>query len=565
MSLTLKRQKATIERNENGQYVVKSARHKGLVLSGGGAKGISYIGMINALNDRGYLKQLTHVSGSSAGAMTASIIAVGMSPEEITEIVDNLDIKNLTNEPRSIFRASGNNFRNLIDLFYFIQIKKYLQELERPIPEAQEKNFVQLCYKISLYEQVLSEQGLKINKLNDVIQLGNSANGLVKLNAAFVNFPKLNPPAGKEVETPYLTFGDLKALRELLPQDKKYLIKNLSVAVTNQTKHKSERYSEDRTPNQAIAQVVQWSGAHPALFVPGINATGEQVADGGILDNMPEIENLDREEVLCVKALSAGEYYARVQKAEKITQEMLSAIEHFLDPVVNFALGGEWLKATVALLNREKVFHYLENMIYINTGEIAVTTIAPTKKQREQAIQNGYQQTLATLDKHNKTFSHPLIAFLYVWLEQLEQTRVISTSDPVLFQAAKAITLLQNQMILEVQDGKFNSIKTYTQEIEELVAKVELEEGEKEKVLALCYKQVNFLTGGKYLEYLAQTAAEEKAAQHLHWATRVLIFILQPIKWVLSLLKSSSLFASTSEIAKAEEVEVQEASRGLTP
>ena len=57
----------------------------GLVLSGGGAKGLSHIGVIRALEESGI--PIDYVCGTSMGAVIASMYAIGLSPEEILDIV----------------------------------------------------------------------------------------------------------------------------------------------------------------------------------------------------------------------------------------------------------------------------------------------------------------------------------------------------------------------------------------------------------------------------------------------------------------------------------------------
>lgn len=56
----------------------------GLVLSGGGARGISHIGAIKALQERGIKPDI--ISGTSAGALIGSLLASGYSPEEMLEV-----------------------------------------------------------------------------------------------------------------------------------------------------------------------------------------------------------------------------------------------------------------------------------------------------------------------------------------------------------------------------------------------------------------------------------------------------------------------------------------------
>lgn len=57
----------------------------GLVLSGGGARGISHIGVLKALDEFGV--QFCQVSGTSAGSIVGSLYCYGYTPDEILEAV----------------------------------------------------------------------------------------------------------------------------------------------------------------------------------------------------------------------------------------------------------------------------------------------------------------------------------------------------------------------------------------------------------------------------------------------------------------------------------------------
>lgn len=53
----------------------------GLVLSGGGARGIMHLGVVKALQERGVV--ISAIAGTSAGAIVGALIAHGYSPDEI--------------------------------------------------------------------------------------------------------------------------------------------------------------------------------------------------------------------------------------------------------------------------------------------------------------------------------------------------------------------------------------------------------------------------------------------------------------------------------------------------
>jgi NTE family protein len=56
---------------------------KNLVFEGGGMRGVSYAGALAELDNRGLLDSLQRVGGTSVGAITAMMVALGYSPTEI--------------------------------------------------------------------------------------------------------------------------------------------------------------------------------------------------------------------------------------------------------------------------------------------------------------------------------------------------------------------------------------------------------------------------------------------------------------------------------------------------
>ena len=67
--------------------VAVPAQKVGLVLSGGGAKGLTHIGIIHALEDNGI--PIDYVAGTSMGAIVASLYAMGYSPREMIDFISS--------------------------------------------------------------------------------------------------------------------------------------------------------------------------------------------------------------------------------------------------------------------------------------------------------------------------------------------------------------------------------------------------------------------------------------------------------------------------------------------
>ncbi len=66
----------------------------GLALSGGGAKGVCHLGMMDALLEKGF--HFDVISGSSAGSVVGAMYANGHSPKEALEIFKATDFKELS-------------------------------------------------------------------------------------------------------------------------------------------------------------------------------------------------------------------------------------------------------------------------------------------------------------------------------------------------------------------------------------------------------------------------------------------------------------------------------------
>lgn len=91
---------------------------EGLVMEGGGAKGAAYVGALLALEERGVLRHIKRYAGSSAGAMTACLLAVGYSPLEVLHVLKTTDLEGLVKDgPPVSFWHLGGVARNVMKMF----------------------------------------------------------------------------------------------------------------------------------------------------------------------------------------------------------------------------------------------------------------------------------------------------------------------------------------------------------------------------------------------------------------------------------------------------------------
>lgn len=68
---------------------------KNLVFKGGGVRGIAYAGALSVLEEKGVLQNLQRTAGTSAGAITALLVALKYTAAEIHQIVGDLNFASL--------------------------------------------------------------------------------------------------------------------------------------------------------------------------------------------------------------------------------------------------------------------------------------------------------------------------------------------------------------------------------------------------------------------------------------------------------------------------------------
>ena len=79
------------------------AQKVGLVLSGGGAKGLTHIGIIRALEENNI--PIDYITGTSMGAIIGSLYAMGYSPDDMEELLKSEDFKKM------VFRTNRREIR----------------------------------------------------------------------------------------------------------------------------------------------------------------------------------------------------------------------------------------------------------------------------------------------------------------------------------------------------------------------------------------------------------------------------------------------------------------------
>jgi NTE family protein len=73
-------------------------QYKNLVFEGGGVKGAAYAGVVDVLDQQGLLDPIERVAGTSAGSMTAALLAIGSGSTGLKESILNSDFNLFTKD-----------------------------------------------------------------------------------------------------------------------------------------------------------------------------------------------------------------------------------------------------------------------------------------------------------------------------------------------------------------------------------------------------------------------------------------------------------------------------------
>jgi NTE family protein len=80
---------------------------RNLVFEGGGIKGMAYVGALQVLDKKGILPNIKRIGGASAGAITATLVGLNYSIEEIETILRNLNFQNFLDDSWGIIRDTN--------------------------------------------------------------------------------------------------------------------------------------------------------------------------------------------------------------------------------------------------------------------------------------------------------------------------------------------------------------------------------------------------------------------------------------------------------------------------
>jgi ankyrin repeat protein/predicted acylesterase/phospholipase RssA len=376
--------KTVLDRISKGEQLpFKQIRYQNLVLQGGGAKCIAYVGALEALEkkfmEQGYsLNDIKDVTGTSAGSIVAVLLAVGYQPDEIKNELKKTNFSQLldyqTEETLDSFIATFPNFikeqRKPGGLEIFTTLWNEYWETSSSVTHK--------------YKNINLRQGLcSGEKLREWVD---------NLIAAKVAEQKNKPLE----ECRYLTFGELEALIKHDPGRYKHLnvVGTLVSDPSGIPAGKVFRSTDAGLKDYIISDLIRISTSLPFIFRPHqpcrlnyeggkrerVNATHDQYSDGGLDNNYPveihdEIAYDDQthikyyktnEHTLGLSLLSKEEieYYSQATLGEA------REINNFND-IATTILSTFWNHETIQKFKRDDIKRRTIRIDYKNVGTTA--------------------------------------------------------------------------------------------------------------------------------------------------------------------------------------------------
>ena len=346
---------------------VKLNEINNLVFEGGGIKGVAYVGALkNAQNKLFSFDNIISIGGTSAGAMTATLLALNYSLQEMEDSLRQLDLKNVF--------LDDENFKN-----EFLDIKENFHS-----------NLLLNTFRVGKFLKQISEKF-----------------GLFP-GETFLNYfeEKISRQLGK-----YATFKDLQERIE--SGDRRF--KFLYLIGSNLTTGDSETFSHIDTPDMIISDAVRISMSIPLIWPPHKyyikdennerivrpDKSNDFYVDGGLLNNYP-IGIFDRKVITNASETTYFNYKTlgfRLSKPYKFKSfkkngEQEDLFFPYLTSLINFYFKKEEV-------NHVKREQDQQRTVYIDTLGLSALDFNLTSENMDNLIESGLRAVDEFLEINN--------------------------------------------------------------------------------------------------------------------------------------------------------------------
>ena len=373
-----------------------------LVFQGGSVKGVAYIGALEVLEEKVDMTKIKRIAGTSAGAITAGLLALGCDIARVKQLMLELDFKKILDDSAGsiptqpkLLRSIAKNEQGTSAFFSKIPVKT----VKKPIAYRlwQQHGIYEGEYIREWIEQLILEQVQTLTK--------------------------------GEHDGVNLTFLELHELTNKYPG----LFRDLSVIGSNLTLSKKMVFSHDNPETQhvIIADAIRISMSIPDLFKPHhvyckiddkrlIDVKRETWVDGGLYDNYP-IDCFDHQNHMQTGELLASEdgrlYNPETLGFRLVTPEHKNycegACEHGPENTLTNAVAYNVTLIDAGAALQEEKYDRTENKertVYIDHLGISMLAFNLSEKEQQALIQSGKEATEDYFIKRAASSSEPTLS-----------------------------------------------------------------------------------------------------------------------------------------------------------
>ena len=355
-----------------------------LVLAGGGARGVANAPALRALENLGLLSELKQVVGTSVGAMTAILLACGISATAFQQKLNGTDLLSLLTTPQDFAR----NYPGVKLGFLGFDAGAVLQTLDRMVAQSAasylEGHWAQITQQPQWARFTLQQQ----QRLD------------------LLRRPDFSAPRTDQM----LTFGDLHLLRQLAPEH----FKDLVVTGWNQSEKRLAYFSRQTSPDLALALAGRISMGIPRLFSDvkiRLHGQEQRWTDGGVGSNVPSeavFQGLSgqaledaRVRTLVMVFEDDGKAYAAMHGPPHQRTQSVHPVVTWLSGNPNFqdVQNADLRKVHAAGLHAMPVFH----------GDLGIGSFHAGADRVARAKADALRQALAFIEQNRNNYRHDLV------------------------------------------------------------------------------------------------------------------------------------------------------------